>query len=124
MTTPSPKFARGEIWWVDFNPSIGSEMQKVRPAAVLSTDATGILKLRLVVPLTTWQPKFQGKPWLVRVEKTSENGLQSDCAGDVFQLKSVSTERFGDRVGRLNADRLSELAAAVAMIVGYLPRAG
>ena len=46
---PAP--SRGEIWLVDFDPSIGSEIRKVRPALVVSLDSIGRLPLRLVVPI-------------------------------------------------------------------------
>ena len=36
---------RGEVWWVDFNPSIGGETRKVRPAIIVSNDASGFVKL-------------------------------------------------------------------------------
>ncbi len=43
---------RGEVRFVDFDPSVGAEIQKVRPALVISLDSVGRLPLRLVVPLT------------------------------------------------------------------------
>jgi mRNA-degrading endonuclease toxin of MazEF toxin-antitoxin module len=51
---PAPK--RGEVWLVQFNPSVGAEIQKVRPAVVLSVDGVGLLPLRIVVPVTDWKP--------------------------------------------------------------------
>lgn len=46
---PTPD--RGEVWLVDFDPAVGAEMQKVRPALVISVDSVGRLPLRMVVPL-------------------------------------------------------------------------
>ncbi len=43
---------RGEVWWVSLDPTRGAEMQKTRPAVVLSSNRLGRLPLRLVVPLT------------------------------------------------------------------------
>jgi len=53
-TAPRPK--RGEIWLVRFDPSIGAEIRKLRPAVVLSLDKIGRLPLRIVVPVTDWRP--------------------------------------------------------------------
>jgi mRNA interferase MazF len=49
-TAPIPK--RGEVWLVDFDPGIGAEIQKVRPAVIINVDAIGRLRLRMVVPIT------------------------------------------------------------------------
>jgi len=57
---PTPK--RGEIWLVDFDPSIGAEIRKVRPAVVVSLDTIGRLPLRMVVPITDWKPLY-GFEW-------------------------------------------------------------
>jgi len=50
MTISQPR--RGEIWRVQFNPTKGDEIQKIRPAIVLSADGLSGLNLRLVVPIT------------------------------------------------------------------------
>jgi mRNA interferase MazF len=53
-TAPTP--SRGEVWLADFDPAVGAEIQKVRPALVISLDSIGRLPLRMVVPLTDWKP--------------------------------------------------------------------
>ncbi len=67
--TPTPR--RGEIWLVDFQRSVGAEIQKIRPAVVMSVDAMGRLPLRVVVPVTEWKPSAQ---------------ICSGCAGDSRDL--------------------------------------
>ena len=54
----APPPLRGEIWLVQFDPSVGAEIRKLRPAVVISLDAIGRLPLRIVVPLTDWQDPF------------------------------------------------------------------
>ncbi len=54
MSNPS----RGEIWLVDLNPSRGQELQKTRPVVVISSDLFKPISLRIIIPVTTWQPKF------------------------------------------------------------------
>jgi mRNA interferase MazF len=45
---------RGEVWWVDFEPALGSEIQKIRPAVIVSCDtANRIMQRVVVVPLTS-----------------------------------------------------------------------
>jgi mRNA interferase MazF len=49
---------RGEIWLVNFDPTIGTEIRKTRPAVVVSSDAVGRLPIKLVAPVTDWKEHF------------------------------------------------------------------
>jgi mRNA interferase MazF len=49
---------RGEVWLVSFDPGVEAEIRKTRPAVIVSSDIVGVLPLRVVVPITTWQPEF------------------------------------------------------------------
>jgi mRNA interferase MazF len=115
-TVPVPK--RGEVWLIDFDPSVGAEIRKVRPAVVLSLDKVGRLPLRLVVPITDWKPQYSAFPWFVELPVTTTNGLTKDSGADAFQTKSVSLSRFVDRLGELTAGQLDEIAEAIALCVG------
>lgn len=93
-------------------------MRKLRPAAVVNLDAIGRLPLRIVVPLTDWQPGFAAWPWFVPVPASVASGLKKDSDADAFQVKSVSENRFVQRIGALTNDQLDEIASAVALCVG------
>ncbi len=109
---------RGEIWNVRFNPSVGAEIRKLRPAVVLSIDTVGRLPLRIVVPLTDWQAPFANLPWFVHLPVSPTNGLTKDSGADAFQVKSVSESRFVRCVGLVTNAQLDDIASAVAMCVG------
>ena len=50
--TDSPR--RGEVWWVSFDPSVGGEVRKTRPAVIISNDAANRRMNRIqVVPVTS-----------------------------------------------------------------------
>lgn len=108
---PDPK--RGELWLVDLEPTRGSEMQKIRPAAVLSTNSIRTLQVRVVVPLTGWQEHFASSPWKVRIEPDSRNKLTKSSAADSLQLRCLSLERFSERRGVLSKNIMEEILAAV-----------
>ena len=112
---------RGEIWRVDLEPTRGAEMQKTRPAVVLSSDRLGRLPLRLIVPLTGWNEGYTHLAWMVRVEPTVTNGLTKPSAADAFQTRGASLERFGDRLGVLSEEALARIAGALALTVEYQP---
>jgi mRNA interferase MazF len=113
---PTPR--RGEIWLIDFDPSVGAEIRKVRPAVVVSLDTIGRLPLRLVVPVTDWKPTYTSFPWFVELPAVPANGLSKDSGADCFQTKSVSENRFIRRLGVVSAPQLDDIASAIALCVG------
>ena len=114
----APPPQRGEIWMVQFGPSQGAEIRKIRPAVVVSLDTVGRLPLRIVVPLTDWQDPFAKLPWFVRLPASPTNGLTKDSGADAFQVKSVSESRFVRYVGVVTSAEMDDIASAVAMCVG------
>ena len=117
-STTDPEASRCEIWRIRFDPTMGAEMGKMRPAVVVSVPSVGRLPLRLVVPVTGWDLRYETVPWLVYVKATARNGLDKDSAADCFQVKSVSLQRFVQRLGIVTADEIEQIAAAVALCVG------
>lgn len=113
--------ARGEIWMIGFDPQVGQEIGKIRPALVISANSVGRLPLRIVVPITGWNEHYAGFPWFVYLTSTHANGLTKDSGADAFQVKSVAIARFKSRKGRVAGKILDEVAAAVALCVGYRP---
>ncbi len=103
---------------IDFDPSVGAEIRKVRPAVVINLDTVGRLPLRLVVPITDWKPSYSGYPWFVELPAVPTNGLTKDSGADTFQTKSVSLSRFVNRLGEVTFAQLDEIAEAIALCVG------
>lgn len=110
---------RGDIWTIRFDPSEGDEIQKIRPAVVMTVAGAGKMRLQIVVPITGWQPQFYRYFWMIRLEANAENGLSKDSAADAFQVKSLSVNRFQRRLGRVTPAQLGEISTAIALCVGY-----
>lgn len=117
MTT-NPIPVRGEIWRIRFDPAEGDEIKKVRTAVVISENAIGRLRLKIVVPITEWKPRYTALPWFVYLSATPRNGLTKESRADAFQVKSVSETRFMGRLGELTDSQLDEIANAIAICVG------
>jgi mRNA interferase MazF len=62
MTTNLTPIRRGEVWRIRFDPSEGDEIKKVRTAVVISENAVGRLRLKIVVPITEWKPRYSSYP--------------------------------------------------------------
>ena len=104
---------KGDVWLINFDPTLGSEIGKKRPALVISSNSIGILPLRIVVPITSWQEKFSKSPWLVKILKNSKNGLKNDSVADTFQIKSISNNRFIKKIGSVSNNKLQEILMGV-----------
>ena len=113
------KALRGEVWDVEFKPGVGAEIQKTRPAVVMNVPEVGRLPLCIVVPVTEWKPAFAQFSWFVFLPPTSANGLLKESGADAFQVKSVSEHRLVRRVGQITAEQVEQIAASVALCVGY-----
>jgi len=121
MNLPNITIARGDVWEIRFDPSEGDEIKKIRPAVVMTTQGVGKMRLQIVVPITGWQPQFAHYFWMVRLLPSPANGLSKESSADTFQVKSVSMNRFQNKLGILTADEVSEIAAAIALCVGFSP---
>lgn len=110
---------RGELWLVDLNPTIGQEIQKTRPVVVISSDLLLSIPMRIIIPVTSWQEKFESRPFMVKISTTPENKLTTDSAGNVLQVRSISTERFVNIIGKISEDILKELLAGLIICIDY-----
>lgn len=110
---------RGELWLVDLNPTIGQEIQKTRPVVVISSDFILSIPMRIIIPITSWQEKFINRPFMIKISATSENNLTADSGGNTLQVRSISTERFVKRIGKISDNILKELLAGLIICVDY-----
>jgi len=110
---------RGEIWTVNLDPTIGAEIQKKRPALVVSSDAVGKLPIKLIAPITGWNNKFANSPWHVRIDPDQTNGLTKPSTIDALQLRGVDVQRFDRKLGKVSPTLHEEVAAAIAAVVEF-----
>ncbi len=117
LTFEKPK--RGEVWRVNFDPTVGTEIKKTRPAVVISSDAVGKLPIKLVAPITDWKDYFEENLWDVKVEPDDENGLSKVSAIDTLQLRGMDVKRFVEKLGNIDKVTLEEILLAVAIVIEY-----
>ncbi len=108
---------RGEIWFINLDPTVGAEIRKTRPAVIVNDDAVGILPLKIIVPITDWKEHYKGAPWMVKLGLDGQNGLSKDSVADTFQIRSISHQRFSDKIGVLSNDKMKEMEVALAAVL-------
>jgi len=110
---------RGEIWSVNLDPTLGAEIRKTRPVVVVSSDAVGVLPIKLVAPLTEWKDYLAQNVWHMKVLPDSMNGLTKTSAVDTLQLRGVDTQRFIQKLGSFTPEIMKSIVAAIAAVIEY-----
>lgn len=105
----------GEIWLVNFEPQVGQEINKTRPAIIVNSDALGTLPLKVVVPLTDGLKQQQN--WMAKLNPNQTNGLTKISLADCFQVKSLSKKRFVKKIGVLNEAEMVEVKVCLAKVL-------
>lgn len=104
---------RNEIWYVNFDPTIGNEIKKIRPAVIIDDDYLASQSMRLVVPITTWIDKFALLPWIVQIQPNSTNGLSNVSGFNIQQARYLSTKRFQNKIGIVEDNTLLAIQKAL-----------
>jgi mRNA interferase MazF len=109
---------RGDIRWVDLDPSRASEASKRRPAVIVSNDAANMTAARLgrgvvtVVPVTSNVDRVY--PFQVALASAA-TGLDRDSKAQAEQVRSIDVERLGDRIGVVPGPLLEALDLALRL---------
>jgi len=103
---------RGEVWWVSFDPSIGGEIQKTRPAIIISNDAANAALNRvIVVPITSQTAKVYPGEAIITL-----NGEQRKAMAD--QIMTASKQRLSSKLGGLSLADMATVESAVLLQLG------
>jgi mRNA interferase MazF len=103
---------RGEVWWVEFDPSVGSEIRKTRPAVIVSNDAANRNLLRVVVvPFTSAIDRVYPGEVVVTVGKQSSKAMAD-------QIMAADKSRLKGQLGTLSKADLEAVEVAIKVHLG------
>ena len=108
---------QAEIWNVNLNPVKGSEQAGFRPVVILSGNlANEYLRTIIVCPLTTKIKEYKGNPVL---ESNLKNGLEEKSEVLVFHIRSISKDRFINKLGEVSAEVMGKMKKTLGDILKY-----
>lgn len=113
---PNPK--RGDVYLVSFDPTLGAEIQKTRPALILQNDVGNQHSPITIVAAITSNVTRRGP---TRVLLTAaEGGLTVDSVVLLNQIRSIDKRRLIKRLGTVRADTLHLVNQALMISLGLL----
>jgi len=107
---------RGDIFWADLNPTRGSEQAGFRPVVVISKDIFNARSGTVIALAITSQPQRAGFPLtleLIEVEMPKQPSWVK-----ISQIRTLSTERLGQKIGRASPELLDQLVEGLNELVG------
>lgn len=110
-------YKRGEIRWVNLDPTHGAEVRKTRSCLIVQNDIMnqhGLLTI--IIP---FRPGTKKAPYVVNVKATSINGLDRDRFLDIAQIRSVDNGRILTKVGNLEEKYWAKILNAFNIVLGF-----
>ena len=110
---------RGEVYFVAFDPTLGAEIRKTRPALILQNDiANRSSPITIVAAITT---KFDQELYPTEVlVRAPEGGLDADSVVLLNQIRSVDRRRLVHRTGRLTPETMRRVDRALIRSLGLI----
>ena len=109
------RILRGDICWADLNPARGHEQARVRPVLILSHDVFNERSGTVIAAAITSQPQRAGFPLAVEIEGA---GLPKQSRVKISQIRTLSIERLGKKIGRMAPEELSKVVEGLLEILG------
>ncbi len=105
---------RGEIYWADLNPVRGSEQAGLRPVLVISHNTLNERSGTIIALAITSKAQRAGYPLTYKLRSSV---LPKDSWVKISQVRTLSTERLGKRLGVVDAEELAQIAEGLIELI-------
>ena len=110
---------RGEVYLVNFDPTLGAEIQKTRPVLIVQNDVANRHSAITIVAAITSQFDHPLYPTEVLI-RPPEAGLRMDSVGLLNQIRSIDKQRLVRRLGTLKPETMDRVDHAILISVGLI----
>lgn len=105
---------RGDLFWVNLDPTVGTEIRKTRPAVVVSNNAANLRYHQVtIIPLTSKKLETV-EPFQVFLS-AEESGLKKDGKALAEQIRTISRLRLDRRIGHLSLQTMNKIDEALKL---------
>ncbi|MEH2194459.1 MAG: type II toxin-antitoxin system PemK/MazF family toxin [Nostoc sp.] len=111
-------YLRGEIRWVNLEPTVGAEAKKIRACLIVQNDIMNQYGLLTIV--MPFRPGNKQAPYVVNVKATPNNGLDQDRFIDIGQIRAVDHSRVLGLVGVLELEYWEFIRTALNVVLGFV----
>jgi len=109
------RILRGEVRWADLNPVRGKKQAGLRPVLILSHDVFNERSGTVIAVAITSQPQRAGFPLTLELDSKD---LPKKSWIKISQIRTLSVERIGKRLGRVTPEELSQVIEGLNEIIG------
>jgi mRNA interferase MazF len=106
---------RGDIYWADLNPVIGSEQGGFRPVLILSHNIFNDRSGTVIAVAITSQPQRAGFPLTLELSDTK---LPKKSWAKISQVRTLSTKRIGKKIASASPEELVSIIDGLNEIIG------
>lgn len=107
---------RGEVYYVNFDPTIGVEIKKTRPALIIQNNIGNMHSQATIVAAITSTDR-EVFPYEVSL-KAGEGGLQKDSIVLLNQIRTIDKKRLGKRIGTISSESIKKVDKAIEISIG------
>jgi mRNA interferase MazF len=109
------RILRGDIFWCDLEPARGREQAGQRPVLIVSHEVFNERSGTVIAMALTSQPQRAGFPLTLEL---ASNGLPKKSWVKISQIRTLSTDRLGKKLGKITPEELSLMVDGFIEIIG------